>query len=88
MPNEAVCRRVYEVLRGHYFNGRDDLVDVTEGGEDDVHVVVVSRKLAGLSYDEKHDLVWDELMRHLTVEEWGRVSLTIARSPEEIKAAI
>jgi hypothetical protein len=35
---------------------------------------------------EKHDLIWSELMQKLDAEVWGKVSLSIGTSPEEIKA--
>jgi acid stress-induced BolA-like protein IbaG/YrbA len=53
---------------------------------DSIHVVVVSKKFKGVRLKEKHDLIWSELIRKLTRKEWGRVTLSVGVTPEEIKA--
>lgn len=78
--------RVALALRQGHFGGQNDLVDVSDGGAGDVHVVVVSRKFDGLSTDEKSDLIWQDLFGKLRKSEWGRVSLSIGKSLEDIKA--
>lgn len=35
---------------------------------------------------EKNDLIWSILFQNLQPEEWGRISLSIGASPEQIKA--
>lgn len=35
---------------------------------------------------EKNDLIWSILVQNLRPEEWGKVSLSVGTSPEEIKA--
>ena len=35
---------------------------------------------------QKNDLIWSLLVQHLSREEWGKVSLSVGASPEEIKA--
>jgi hypothetical protein len=35
---------------------------------------------------EKNDLIWSVLVEKLRPEEWGKVSLSVGTSPEEIKA--
>jgi hypothetical protein len=35
---------------------------------------------------EKNDLIWSVLVKKLLPEEWGKVSLSVGTSPEEIKA--
>lgn len=35
---------------------------------------------------EKNDLIWSVLMQKMAREEWGKVSLSVGASPEEIKA--
>lgn len=86
MSDEQLKQKVYDVLRQGYFNDVDDMVDVSDGSNDNIHVVVVSRKFDGQRLKEKHDLIWSELSQHLAPEEWGRVSLSIGVSPEELKA--
>ena len=86
MADEKLKKKVYEVLKKGYFNGSDDAVDVSDGPEDSIHLVLVSRKFDGKRLKEKNNLIWSELMQHLATDEWGKVSLSIGASPEEIKA--
>ncbi len=62
------------------------MVDVSDGTDGNIHVVIVSRKFEGYHLKEKNEMIWRELMAHLSPEEWGRISLSIGVSPEEIKA--
>jgi stress-induced morphogen len=86
MADEQLKHRIHEVLKDGYFNDIDDLVDVSDGPEDSIHVVIVSRKFDGRRMKEKNDLIWSELTQHLSPEQWGAVTLSIGVSPEEIKA--
>ena len=85
MTDEKLKQKVYEVLKD-YFRGPDDAVDVSDGPEDSIHVVIVSRKFDGKRLKEKNSLIWSELTQHLAKDEWSKVSLSIGASPEEIKA--
>ncbi|RJP20192.1 MAG: hypothetical protein C4527_25580 [Candidatus Omnitrophota bacterium] len=78
-------QKIHDVLKNDYFQDMDDSVDVSDGPGDSIHVVVVSRKFDGHHMKEKHDLIWAELSRNLVPEEWGKVSLSIGVSPEELK---
>ena len=86
MADEVLKHHIRDVLKDGYFNDIDDLVDISDGPDDSIHVVVVSRKFDGRRMKGKNDLIWAELTRHLTPEQWGLVSLSIGVSPEEIKA--
>lgn len=86
MTDEPLKQKIRAVLKGGYFQDADDLVDVSDGPDDSIHVVIVSRKFDGRRMKEKHDLIWSELSQKLAPDEWGRVSLSIGVSPEEIKA--
>ncbi len=86
MANDQVKQRIHDVLKGGYFKDSEDLVDVSNGPDDSIHVVIVSRKFDGRRMKEKHDLIWSDLSQHLPPEVWGKVSLSIGVSPEEIKA--
>ena len=86
MTNEQLKKRVYDVLKKGYFSGPDDAVDVSDGPVDSIHLVIVSRKFDGKRLKERNDLIWSELMQHLATDEWGKVSLSIGASPQEIKA--
>jgi len=49
-------------------------------------VVIVSRKFDGRRMKEKNNLIWSILVQNLTPEDWGKVSLSVGTSPEELKA--
>ncbi len=86
MPDENLKRKIHDVLKGGYFRDEGDLVDVSNGFDDNIHVVIVSRKFDGQRTKEKQDLIWGELTSHLNPEEWGKISLSVGVSPEEVKA--
>ena len=86
MAGENLKQKIRGVLKGGYFHDADDLVDISDGPDDSIHIVIVSRKFDGRRMKEKHDLIWSELSQKLAPEEWGLVSLSIGISPEEIKA--
>ena len=86
MADIQLKEKIRGVLKNGYFNGADDLVDVSDGSDDNVHVVIVSRKFDGQRMKAKNKLIWSELVGLLRPEEWGMVTLSIGASPEEIKA--
>ena len=86
MSDAQLKQKIYEVLKAGYFSDPDDAIDVSDGPEDSIHLVIFSRKFTGRSLKGKHDLIWAELMHKLTPEEWNKISLSIGASPEEIKA--
>jgi hypothetical protein len=86
MAELQVKEKICGVLKGAYFKDPDDLVDVSDGPDYSIHAVIVSRKFDGRRMKEKNDLIWSVLSRNLRPEEWGKVSLSVGASPEEIKA--
>ena len=86
MADVQLKQKIHDSLKGVYFNDPDDLVDVSDGPEDSIHVVIVSRKFDGRRMKEKNDLIWSVLVQNLHQEEWGKVSLSVGASPEEIKS--
>lgn len=85
MADIELKTRIKGLLKGGYFPDPDDLVDVSDGDDDNVHIVVVSRKFDGLRFQEKNDLIWGELIAKLKELEWQKVSLSVGVTPEEIK---
>ena len=85
MAAEDLKTKVYNLFKHGYFNGPDDSVTVTDGPDEDIHVVIVSPKLDGLRLREKNDLIWAELVNHLEQPEWGKISLSIGVGPAELK---
>jgi stress-induced morphogen len=86
MADAQLKEKIRVTLKDVYFKDPDDLVDVSDGPEDSVHIVIVSRKFDGRRMKEKNDLIWSVLVQKLAPEEWGKISLSIGASPEEIKA--
>ena len=86
MADKQLKDKIHHVLKKGYFNDPNDLVDVSNGSYDYVHLVIVSRKFDRQDVKERHELIWDELQNNLTPREWGHISLSIGVSPEDIKA--
>ncbi len=86
MADMQLKQKVHDVLLSAYFKDPDDLVDVSDVPDDSIHVVIVSRKFDGRRMREKNDLIWSVLSQKLQPDEWGKVSLSVGASPEEIKA--
>lgn len=86
MADSQLKQKVHNVLKGVYFKDREALVDVSDGSDDSIHVVIVSRKFDGRRMKEKNDLIWSVLVQNLSPDEWGKISLSVGASPEEIKA--
>jgi hypothetical protein len=87
MADIQLKQKIHNVLKGAYFKDSEDLVDVSDGPDDSIHLVIVSRKFDGRRMKEKNDLIWSVLVNGLPPEEWGKVSLSVGTSPEEIKAS-
>lgn len=86
MAEAKLKEKIYDSLKRTYFKDPEDLVDISDGPDDSVHVVIVSRKFDGRRMKEKNDLIWSVLVQNLRPDEWGKVSLSVGASPEEIKA--
>ena len=86
MVDDSLKQKIRDALKQGYFRDESDFVDVSDGYDDNIHVVVVSRKFEGKRLKEKQDLIWSELVKNLSKDEWGRVSLSVGVSPEEIKS--
>ena len=85
MACETLKQKIQNLLKTGYFNDTKDFVDVSDGAGDFIHVVVVSRKFNGHTMIDRSDIIWDELLKHLSDEEWGHVSLLVGAIPEEVQ---
>ena len=85
MACEILKQKIHNTLQIGYFSDTKDYVDVSDGFDDLIHVVVVSRKFNGYTMIDRGDIIWDELLKHLSDEEWGYVSLLIGATPEEVQ---
>jgi stress-induced morphogen len=74
MSDNLLKQKIRDVLKNDYFRDIDDLVDVSDGPDDSIHLVIVSRKFDGRRMKEKNDLIWSVLVQKLPPEEWGKVS--------------
>ena len=63
MADAQLKKKIYEVLKEGCFSDPDDAVDVSDGPEDSIHLVIFSRKFNKRSMKKKHDLIWSELMQ-------------------------
>ena len=85
MACKMLKQKIHSSLKTGYFSDAKDFVDVSDGAVDLIHVVVVSRKFNGHTMMDRSDIIWDELLKHLSDEEWGHVSLLIGATPEEVR---
>ncbi|RKU39114.1 hypothetical protein C6496_03375 [Candidatus Poribacteria bacterium] len=85
MACKKLKHKIHSLLKFGYFSDTKDFVDVSDGAGDFIHVVVVSRKFNGHTMGGRGDIIWDELLKHLSDEEWGHVSLLIGATPEEVQ---
>ena len=85
MACKMLKQKIHTSLKTSYFNDTKDFIDVSDGAADFIHVVVVSRKFNGHTMMDRGDIIWDELLKHLSDEEWGYVSLLIGATPEEVQ---
>ena len=86
MADARLKDKIRDALKAASFKSPDDLVDVSDGPDDGIHIVIVSRQFDGRRMKDKNDMIWSILVQNLRPEEWGKVSLTVGASPEEIKA--
>jgi len=63
-----------------------DTVDISDGYQDLIHVLVVSRKFDGMGEKEKQQFLWRVIDKmNLAKDEEGLISLLLPVSPTEIK---
>ncbi len=88
MADPALKAKIKGSLEHTYFGDPEDAVSVSDSDEpgDTIHVVIVSPKFHGLRLAEKTDLILSKLYQSLTPDDWGKVTLSIGVSPEELKA--
>ena len=85
MACNVAKRKIYDLFKEGYFNDDKDFVDVSDGTDDeDIHIVIVSRKFNGYTMTERGRIIWEEMVEHLTQKEWGHVFLSIGMLPEEV----
>ena len=84
LSREEVKSAIEQAFRGEFPN---DTVDVSDGYEGNIHVVVVSRKFDEMDEQEKQDWLWDIIDKKadLTPAERALISLVMPVSPAEIK---
>ncbi len=85
MGAEAQIKKKIEELLRKEFN-ENSTVDVSDGYQDNIHIVVVSRKFSGRSENEKQDIIWNLIeTSNLSDSDKNKISLIIPYSPEELK---
>lgn len=84
MPADLQLKtHIERILRGAF---PSDTVDVSDGFQDNVHVVVVSRQFDGMREKEKQDMLWSLIESGgLTDVEKVKISMILPYSPGELK---
>jgi hypothetical protein len=68
------------------FPGEGNYVDVSDGYDDLIHVLVVSRIFDGMTEPARQDLVWEALEQApLTRDQKRLVSLVVPLTPDQVK---
>jgi acid stress-induced BolA-like protein IbaG/YrbA len=82
---EDIKRVLTSALRAQ-FPAEGNYVDVSDGYDDLIHVLVVSRIFDGMTEQARQDLVWDALERApLTRNQKRLVSLVVPLTPDQVK---
>src|SRR5947208_540182 len=91
MAAASLKKRIHDVLKRTAFSDTADLVDVSDDRDDverkDVHVVVISPKFEGRHLGQRSRLIWSALRRGLAPKDWGRITLSIGVSPDQVNGA-
>jgi stress-induced morphogen len=88
MADTVLKAKIKQSLEDAYFSAPEDAVSVSDSDEpgDDIHVVIVSPKFEGKHLREKVDLIHSLLEQKLLPTDWGKITLSIGITPEELKA--
>jgi stress-induced morphogen len=88
MADPRLKAKIKDELERTYFGEPEDAVSVSDSDEpgDHIHVVIVSPKFRGKRLREKSNLILSQLYQSLSPDEWGKVTLSIGVSPEQVKA--
>lgn len=85
MGADAKTKKKIEEMLSRKFN-ENSAFDVSDGYQDNIHIVVVSRKFSGKSENEKQDMIWSVIeTSDLSDLDKNRISLIAPYSPEELK---
>ena len=84
MASSKLKKKILDILKDGYFNDEYDFVDISDGFKDLIHVVVVSSKFNEMKLEERDDIIWNEILQFLSDDEWSKISLLIANTPEEV----
>lgn len=80
---DQVKQVLYKAFRAEF---PQDTVDIADGYQDNIHVMVVSRRFDSLTERQRMDLMWTLVdATHLTDKEKRLISLLYPVSPAEMK---
>ena len=84
MPaNQQTKEKIRKILRQAF---PEDTVDVSDGYNENIHIVVMSREFDNKGEKEKQEYLWSLIDKsNLTKEEKSMISLIIPLSPSEVK---
>ena len=87
MEREAVKQKIHDVLEAGAFGGPDYFIDVFNDGDENIRILVISRKFDIYAYktSERDELIWEHIAKVLSAEELQCISRIVAVNPEEIK---
>lgn len=82
--NQYLKKKIEDILRQEF--NENSTIDVSDGYQDNIHIIVVSGKFSGKSEREKQDMLWSMIENsELSDLDKNKISLIIPYSPEELK---
>ncbi|MFH0926402.1 MAG: hypothetical protein V1872_12375 [bacterium] len=79
-----IKKKIENLLRKEF--NENSTIDVSDGYQDNIHIIVVSNKFSGKSEHEKQDILWEMIEgSDLSELEKTKISLIIPYSPGELK---
>ncbi|MDM8522975.1 hypothetical protein QUF80_06335 [Desulfococcaceae bacterium HSG8] len=79
-----IKKKIEELLRKEF--NENSTIDVSDGYQDNIHIVVVSDKFSGKSENEKQDMLWSLIETgNLSDSDKNKISLIVPYSPKELK---
>lgn len=82
--DQQTKKKLEDLLRKEF--NENSTVAVSDGYQDNIHIVVVSNKFSGKSENEKQDMLWNVIeASDLSDFEKNKISLIIPYSPAELK---
>ena len=83
MSRDPVVARIKRILKKEFGDKQDQII-VRNGFEEILHLYIISKKFKKVPTTDRGDLIWSLLFSELQDEEWGRITLVMGLTPNEL----